>query len=74
VSVVLVFLLVSFSVLFFPSVILLVNRLIKVEMTPYLINTDFVAQIRSSSGVFICSELTCGIAMACLWPRSGKQE
>ena len=64
----------SFSVLFFPSVILLVNRLIKAEMTPYLIYTDFVSQIRSSSDLFLCSWLTCGIAMACLWPRSGKQE
>jgi len=54
VSVVLV-LLVSISILFFPSVILLVNRLIKVEMTPYLIYTDFVAQIKSSSGLFLCS-------------------
>jgi len=28
----------------------------------------------SSSCLFLCSLLTCGIAMACLWPRSGKQE
>jgi len=51
-----VFLLVSFSVLFFPSAILLVNRLIKAEMTLYL---DFVAPISSSSGLFLCSWLTC---------------
>ncbi len=44
------------------------------EMTPYLIYTDFVTQIRSSCGLFLCSWLTYGIAMACLWPRSGKQE
>jgi len=71
---VVVVLLVSFSILFFPSVILFVNRLIKVEMTPCLIYTDFVAQVKSSSGLFLCSWLTCGIAMACFWPRSGKQE
>jgi len=43
-------------------------------MTPRLIYTDFVAQIKSSSGLFFCYWLTCGIVMACLWPRSGKQE
>jgi len=41
-------------------------------MTLYLLYTDFVAQIRSSSGLFLCSWLTCGIAMAYLWPRSGR--
>jgi len=73
---VLVFLLIPFSVLFFPSVILLVNKscLIKAEITPYLIYTGHVAPIRSSSGLFLCFWLTCGIAMAWLWPRSGKQE
>ncbi len=25
-------------------------------------------------GLFICSWLTCVIAMACFWPRSGKPE
>jgi len=43
-------------------------------MTLYLIYTDFMTQIRSSSGLFLCSWLTCAIAMACLWPKSGKQE
>jgi len=43
-------------------------------MTPRLIYTDFVAQIKSSSGLFFCYWLTCGIVMAYLWPRSGKQE
>jgi len=46
----------------------------KAEMTPYLIYTDFVPQIRFSSGLFLCFWLTYGITMACLWPTSGKQE
>jgi len=33
------------------------------ETTPLLIYTDFVDQIRSSSGLFLYSWLTCGIAM-----------
>ncbi len=36
------------SVLFFPSVILLDNGLIKAEMTPYLTHTHLVTRIRSS--------------------------
>ncbi len=51
--------------------ILLVNGLIKADVTPYLIYTDFVTRIRSSCGLFLCSWLTCGIAMACTMLLSG---
>jgi len=47
--------------------ILLVKRLSKAEMTPYLIYADFTAQIRSSSGLFLCSWLT----VALLGPACG---
>jgi len=50
-------------------VILFVNRLIKVEMTPCLIYTDFVAQIKSSSGLFIFFALSWHVAL--LWPACG---
>ncbi len=63
-----------FIVLFFTSVILLVNWLIKADMTAYLIYKDSVTRIRSSCGLFLCSWLTCDIAIDCFWPRSGKQE
>jgi len=49
------------------SVILLVNRLIEAEMTPYLIYTRFVDQKSSSSGLFLCF----GWHMALLWPTCG---
>ncbi len=61
------------SVLFFPSVILLDNGLIKAEMTPYLTHT-FSDSYKVQCSLFLCSWLTCGIAVAWLWPRSGEQE
>ncbi|KAG1966965.1 NAD(P)(+)--arginine ADP-ribosyltransferase 2-like [Pimephales promelas] len=39
-----------------------------------VISSKTVSKIKSSSALFLCSWLTCGIAMACLWPRSGKQD
>ncbi len=62
--VVLEFLCVFFSVLFFPSVILLVKKLRKAERTIY---EDFVTQIRSSVVYFFAL----GWHVALLWPAFG---